>query len=642
MNRLHRALVSTAAAGLLLSGTGPALAGPAASTGAAANAATGTTGATAATGSPTGLAGLLNATNGSTTPVTGIATFDTVPSAAETSALKALGLTVQPMRRLPLALVRGPAQAMRAAVVNGVANDVYRDEPIQLLDQESADAMGAAKPRADGFTGDGVTVAVVDSGCDGTHADLDDSVVHNVKLISGEYANITPDSSNTIVVPVDQGPYSNSDIGSGHGTHVAGIIAAEGDSDPTHIGVAPDASLVCLAIGEVLFTTAVVTAYDYLLDQPELLGVDVVNNSWGNFYAQFDPRNPVAVATRAIVDQGVVVVFAAGNAGDGNGEATLNPFSQAPWVISVAAGTIDHTRADFSSDGLRYDNSEPTSLGAGGRSTYLGDRIGVVHPDVTAPGVSISSSCGPTGVAIGPCPPDSNDRASGTSMASPHVAGAAAVLLQANPRLAPDQVRMAMQVTATEVQAVDNSGAPTGETAAFWQAGYGYVDLAAAVELVRNPGQLKRLPTLQRQADRAVLAATGFEVLRSDWLTYDAPRITVGTDQRSIQVPVGENATHLKVTIAFPSEAVLGSDLNLTDYTVTVRDTDGRVIATSNDAGIGSESALVDLAEAGTGPGTYTIDVVGEFAISDPDTLDSDSLLNDTVTLQVASLRILA
>ena len=67
---------------------------------------------------------------------------------------------------------------------------------------------------------------------------------------------------------------------------------------------------VIFAIGQVLFTTAVVTAYDYMLDQPDLLGIDVVNNSWGNSYRQYDPRDPVAVATKAVADQGVTVVFA--------------------------------------------------------------------------------------------------------------------------------------------------------------------------------------------------------------------------------------------------------------------------------------------------------------------------------------------
>ena len=77
-----------------------------------------------------------------------------------------------------------------------------------------------------------------------------------------------------------------------------------------------------------LFTTAVVTAYDYMLDQPDLWGIDVVNNSWGNSYRQFDPRDPVAVATKAVADLGVTVVFAAGNSGAEDAEMSLNPFSR--------------------------------------------------------------------------------------------------------------------------------------------------------------------------------------------------------------------------------------------------------------------------------------------------------------------------
>src|SRR6185436_15106245 len=103
------------------------------------------------------------------------------------------------------------------------------------------------------LTGKGITVAVVDSGCDASHADLADHVVHNVKLYSPEYANVPPDASNRIVVPIEVGPYQNTDLGSGHGTHVAGIIAADSTSDPggSRFGVAPDASLVCYSIGEI-------------------------------------------------------------------------------------------------------------------------------------------------------------------------------------------------------------------------------------------------------------------------------------------------------------------------------------------------------------------------------------------------------
>jgi serine protease AprX len=587
---------------------------------------------------PIGLGNLLSAYAGSS-PVRGIATFDAVPTSAQVATLRGLGLTVQPMHHVPLALVLGPVASMQAAVAGGTANDVYPDEPIQLFDTASSDAMGAAIPRSAGFTGDGVTVAVVDSGCDASHPDLADHVVHNVKLYSGEYVNLPPDSSTTIVVPVEEGPYQNTDLGSGHGTHVAGIIAADSSSvsDGSRFGVAPDASLVCYSIGEVLFTTAVVTAYDHMLDQPDLWGIDVVNNSWGNSYRMFDPRDPVAVVTKAVADQGVVVVFAAGNSGYEDVEMSLNPFSEAPWVLSVAAGSIDHHRADFSSNGLKVDNSQPVTIGAGGHTVFSGDRIGVYHPDVTAPGLDISSTCDTAGTAVGPCPPGENTVASGTSMASPHVAGAVAVLLEANPSLAVDQVRSALQATATPV------AGPGGGALPFWQVGYGYVDLNAAVGLVRSSRWAKDLPKAQARADARVLA-DGFTLPRSDFWTYDAPRLAVGgSDARTYAVAVSTTVTHLKVTLSHPSGAVLGINGPF-EYTVTVRDAAGRVVGVTSESltqGAGTASVLINLRSFASPPvvyGAFTFEVRGELSASDPDTLDSDSLLGRMVTLQVAQL----
>jgi serine protease AprX len=587
---------------------------------------------------PIGLGSLLAAYDASAT-VRGIATFDAVPTAAQVASLESLGLTAQPMRHVPLALVRGPAAAMQAAVASGAANDVYPDEPIQLFDTASSDAIGAGTLRAAGLTGQGVTVAVVDSGCDASHPDLADHVAHNVKLYSGEYVNLPPDSSTTIVVPIEQGPYQNTDLGSGHGTHVAGIIAADSTSvaDGSRYGVAPDASLVCYSIGEVLFTTAVVTAYDHMLDQPDLWGIDVINNSWGNSYRMFDPRDPVHVVTRAVADQGVVVVFAAGNSGYEDVEMSLNPFSKAPWVISVAAGTIDHHRGDFSSNGLTFDNSQPVTIGSGGHSVFTGDRIGVYHPDVTAPGVDISSTCDTAGTAVGPCPPGENTTASGTSMASPHVAGAVAVLLQANPSLTVDQVRSALQATATPVAATNGSALP------FWQVGYGYVDLPAAVTLVRAKQWAKEMPRAQARADARVLA-DGFAVTRSDFWTYDAPRLAVGgSDARTYAVAVPLTTTHLKVTLSHPSGAVVGLNGPF-EYTVTVRDAAGQVVGVTSETltqGAGTASVLIDLRSFANPPvvyGAFTFEVRGELAVSDPDTLDSESLLGRMVTLQVAQL----
>ena len=88
----------------------------------------------------------------------------------------------------------------------------------------------------------------------------------------------------------------------------------------------------------------------------------------GQLFRQFDPRDPVTVATKAVADQGVVVVFAAGNSGSEDAEMSLNPFNQAPWVISVAAGSLDHDRADFSSNGLDLDNSQADPIGGGGHT----------------------------------------------------------------------------------------------------------------------------------------------------------------------------------------------------------------------------------------------------------------------------------
>ena len=568
------------------------------------------------------------------TVVRGIATFDAGPTALDVAALEQYGLTVQPMEHLPLALVKGTVQSMQTAVQLGTANDVYPDDPIELFDTASADAMGAAIPRANGFTGKGTTVAVVDSGCDASHPDLADHVVHNVKLYSAEYVNVPPDSSNTIAVPIEMGPYQNSDIGSGHGTHVAGIIAADGHTGANHLGVAPDANLVCFSIGEVLFTTAVVTAYDHLLDQPDLWGVKVINNSWGNSFQQFDPRAPVAVATKAVADLGVNVMFAAGNSGRSNAEMSLNPFSEAPWVTSVAAESVSHVRGDFSSNGLRYDNSLPSTIGAGGHTVFTGDRIGVYHPDITTPGVSISSTCDTAGTAVGPCPPGSNTTASGTSMASPHAAGAAAVLLQANPSLTTGQLRNALQATAAPV--TDASGTELD----FWQVGYGHVDLNAAVNLVRSRDPAKAIAKTQASADQRVLASTPYTVPRSDFWTWDAPRAAVaGSDSRTFTADVALTTTQLKVTLSHPSLAVVGSNGMI--YTVTVIDAAGQVLGTTTESpsGAGTSSILIDLRAAGAHPGTYTFQVSGQRAVSDPDTFDSESLLGRVVVLQVAQAR---
>ncbi|MGH8284277.1 MAG: hypothetical protein ACRETT_00745, partial [Steroidobacteraceae bacterium] len=101
------------------------------------------------------------------------------------------------------------------------------------------------------------------------------------------------------------------------------------------------------------------------------------------------------------------------------------------------------------------------------------------------------------------------------------------------------------------------------------------------------------------------------------------------------------NVTHLKVTLSHPSGAVLGE--NLMNYTVTVRDAAGQLLGTTTEAaaGAGTASVFIDLRSFQLPPvtfGAFTFEVSGELAVSDPDTIDSESLLGRMITLQVAQV----
>ncbi len=563
----------------------------------------------------------------------GIARFDAPPTADQVRSLVGLGLVVQPMRRLPLAIVGGSDLLMTRAIDLGLARDVYPDETLTYTDTASSNVMSSSTKAAQalrrkGLTGKGVTVGIVDSGCDGTHADLADHIVHNVTLVSPEYVNQPADESNTLVVPIDQGPYNNTDLGSGHGTHVAGIIAADGTTDQDHLGVAPDAKLACFAIGAVLTTTAVVTAYDYMLRQPKMLGIDVINNSWGNSFRQYDPKDPVNLATKAVSDRGAVVVFAAGNSGSENGEASTSPFNQAPWVLSVAASDLQRKRGDFSSNGLEFDNGEAAPIGEDGHTVFTGDRIGNTQPDLSAPGVDISSSCDSTGTVIGPCPQGGNESASGTSMASPHVAGAAAVLLQANPQLTWRQVQDALTATATPMTA-------GGKQLDSWQVGYGHVNLDQAVDLVRGAGWREDLRTASRAADRRLARQDPWVVSRADLWQEAAPPVTLGgsyTAEHPVAVAPGTDA--LKVVVVYPTP---GTAANLAQYSATVTDARGKVVGTTT-TDLLYATGVAHVLVKNLAPGTYTITVSGDYSASDPDTLDSDSINGRVVFVQAAQL----
>jgi serine protease AprX len=343
-------------------------------------------------------------------------------------------------RALPVIAVTATRRQLVSVSRLPAVRSVYGNRTLQTTSDPYLAPAGASRVARDaeltGFnaglpvTGRGVTVAVIDTGLDGTHGDLAGRVAQNVKLADTQSLSV----GFTYPVGVENVP--NTDQAYGHGTFVAGMIAGDGArSGGAYAGVAPGAKLVGLSAGD-LNLFHVLAGFDYLLARPEL-NVRVVNCSF-SANTTYDEHDPVNVATRMLYDRGVNVVFSAGNSGPGL--HTLNPYAAAPWVISV--GTTDQRGrlAAFSARGE-----------FGGAAA---------HPTLVAPGVNVvglrSSGVSLVGVSGVTSPRRLSAAESlyytvgtGTSFSAPQAAGVIALMLEANPGLTPAGVRDILQRTAT-------------------------------------------------------------------------------------------------------------------------------------------------------------------------------------------------
>jgi uncharacterized protein (DUF2345 family) len=159
-------------------------------------------------------------------------------------------------------------------------------------------------------TGRNVTVAVLDTGINSQHADLAGKVVQNVRLADTQSLPVS------FAYPAPLENLTNTDLVSGHGTFVGGVIAASGvSSSGRFAGVAPGARLLGLSAGD-LNLMFVLSGFDYLLEKRAQYNVRVVNCSF-SANTVFDLNDPVNVATKMLTDAGVNVVFSAGNTGPG-------------------------------------------------------------------------------------------------------------------------------------------------------------------------------------------------------------------------------------------------------------------------------------------------------------------------------------
>ncbi|MEU0207223.1 S8 family peptidase [Streptomyces canus] len=287
--------------------------------------------------------------------------------------------------------------------------------------------IGAPTAWKAGYDGTGVKVAVLDTGIDATHPDLKGAVVGS-KNFAGS------------------GSVDDTD---GHGTHVAATIAGSGaDSGGRYKGVAPGAKLL---IGQVFSedgTTSdstLIAAMQWATAQ----GAKVVNMSLGA--TDTEGVDPMEKAVNDLsASTGALFVIAAGNEGPAAG--TTDSPATAAAALSVAAVDSKDSLADFSSRGP--------------------DADGNLKPDISAPGVDIISAKAAHGIEGDPVATAGYVSLSGTSMATPHVAGSAAVLAEEHPDWSGQRIKAALMASAV----------PLNGTSSPYEQGTGRVDVARAVQ----------------------------------------------------------------------------------------------------------------------------------------------------------------
>lgn len=334
--------------------------------------------------------------------------------------------------------------------------------------------------------GTGVGVAVVDSGIDGTHPDLAARVGKSYKVVCSTPFLIST-RTGLCFGPTAFVETPMSDNTGGHGTHVAGIAVGDGTaSNGTYEGVAPGATLFSYGVGEAISILYNAEAFNHIIENHGLLKptIRVVNNSYGDRAGTpYDPASVFSKLTRELVAKGVSVVFAAGN-GDANGDGGTGADDRlSSMAKDPTPGVI--TAANYDDGGRASRNGTLNSSSSRGHATRP-----ETYPDLSAPGTSITSTCNaalpvcrlefvPT---LGWAPYYAT--IGGTSMASPHVAGATALLYQAQPDLTPAQVEDVLLDTAhpfgfgaTYVDDPQNAGSKTS-----YDKGAGLLDVPAALD----------------------------------------------------------------------------------------------------------------------------------------------------------------
>ncbi len=332
--------------------------------------------------------------------------------------------------------VRIPADALIDLAVEESVNRLSLDDAVQVTSASAKKAAGLPNSTSPNrfFKGQSVGIAVVDTGVS-QHTDLGANF-HQYSFLGGANPKLKETVSQA---DLDRGD------GYGHGTHVAGIIAGNGNgSSGAHAGPATGANLLSLQVldnngqGQM---SDVMAALDWLLKNGSKLDIKVVNLSLGKPVSESNTTDPLVLAAEQLWDAGMVVVVAAGNHGHSGYFTTTSPGNSRK-VITVGSLTDNGTGDDFSDDYV----SSFSSLGP-----TPGDFV--VKPDLVAPGNRVISTV-PDGSTLGALLPSriitcSSDNSctddylvmSGTSMAAPLVSATVAMMLEKDPSLTPATIK---------------------------------------------------------------------------------------------------------------------------------------------------------------------------------------------------------
>lgn len=461
------------------------------------------------------------------------------------------------------------AGQVRALAANSAVRSVWSNDQLYYYMNQARVVAGVERLRSDrDFTranggqpvsgrGD-FSVLVIDSGVDATHADLrlGNNVIQNVQVLTSTNL-LAPEVEFTPLVTIENVP--NTDQSVGHGTHCAGIIGGTGQmSGGLYAGAAPGTKIIGAGLGAGLFVLNALGAWEWGLANQFLYNIRVVSNSYGSF-ASFNPDDPINIASKLAYDRNIVVVFAGANSGPGKN--TYNRYAKAPWVIGVAAGTKEGGLAGFSSRGIpraeRLNDSDPlndydaptiTAPGTGrefasNAARFTSDIVSTRSTsNLVANGADADTELSPAYIPF-------YTQISGTSMATPFVAGVVALMLDVDPTLSPDQVKEIITQTATRMPGYED-----------YEVGAGYLNAYAAIDKVFN--RSKQYGSFITPTFNAEYSITGpaAQTFRIDY----TPAATPGpgsANSRTISVEEGMNV--LDVFASFSTDVIDGNSIGI-------------------------------------------------------------------------------